>query len=149
MHSFSHSYGESTYHLWWITKYRYKILRRRGHKYVCRDILNQVAKRHNIIIHCLAIGNDHIHMVVTISPTISVSKTFQLLKGASSWALFRVIPNLRKRYPRGHLWGIGGKFRSVGDVDTQTVIEYVNRQNQLTLSEFISPKFCGLQPVVA
>jgi len=137
MDSFSHSYGESTYHLWWITKCRYKILRKRWHKYLCRDILQQVAKRHNITIHCLAIGDDHIHIVATIPPTMSVSKAFQLLKGASSYALFKAIPNLRLRYPRGHLWGIGGKFRSVGDVDTNTVIEYVNRQNQLSLTSFI------------
>ena len=137
MDSFSHSYGESTYHLWWITKCRYKILRKRWHKYLCRDILQQVAKKHNITIHCLAIGDDHVHMVATIPPTMSVSKAFQLLKGASSYALFKAIPNLRLRYPRGHLWGIGGKFRSVGDVDTNTVIEYVNRQNQLSLTSFI------------
>ena len=137
MDSFSHSYGESTYHLWWITKCRYKILRKRWHKYLCRDILQQVAKRHKITIHCLAIGDDHVHMVATIPPTMSVSKAFQLLKGASSYALFKAIPNLRLRYPRGHLWGIGGKFRSVGDVDTNTVIEYVNRQNQLSLTSFI------------
>ena len=137
MDSFSHSYGESTYHLWWITKCRYKILRKRWHKYLCRDILQQVAKRHKITIHCLAIGDDHIHIVATIPPTMSVSKAFQLLKGASSYALFKAIPNLRLRYPRGHLWGIGGKFRSVGDVDTNTVIEYVNRQNQLSLTSFI------------
>jgi len=102
-----------------------------------RDILQQVAKRHKITIHCLAIGDDHIHIVATIPPTMSVSKAFQLLKGASSYALFKAIPNLRLRYPRGHLWGIGGKFRSVGDVDTNTVIEYVNRQNQLSLTSFI------------
>ena len=127
MESFSHSYGESTYHLWWITKCRYKILRRRGHKYLCRDILQQVAKRHKILVHCLAIGDDHVHMVASIPPTMSVSRAFQLLKGASSYTLFRATPNLRLRYPRGHLWGIGGKFRSVGDVDTNTVIEYVER----------------------
>ena len=141
MQSFSHSYGESTYHLWWITKCRYKVLRKRGHKYLCRDILQQVARRHQIRVISLAIGDDHVHMVATIPPTMSVSKAFQLLKGASSYALFRVIPNFRKRYPRGHFWGIGGKFRSVGDIDTQTVVAYVNRQNQLTLEGFISPKF--------
>lgn len=137
MNSFSHSYGESTYHLWWITKYRYKMFRKRGHKYLCRDVLQQVAKRHNIKVLTLAVGDDHIHIVASIPPTLSVSKAFQLLKGASSYALFQAIQNFRLRYPRGHLWGIGGKFRSVGDVDTKTVIEYVERQNQAQLTDFI------------
>jgi len=138
MNSFSHSYGDSTYHLWWITKYRYNMFRKRWHKYLCRDILQMVAERHRMIVHCLAIGDDHVHMVVTIPPTLSVSKAFQLLKGASSFALFKAIPNFRKRYPRGHLWEIGGKFRSVGDVDTQTVMEYVDRQNQASINQFIT-----------
>jgi len=138
MNSFSHSYGESTYHLWWITKCRYKLFRNRWHKYLCRDILTQAAKRHNVTIRCLAVGDDHIHIVATMHPTMSVSKAFQVLKGASSWALFRAVPNFRLRYQRGSLWGRGGKFRSVGDVDTQTVIDYVNRQNQMYLTDFSS-----------
>jgi putative transposase len=137
MQALSHSFGDSTYHLWRITKCRYKILRSRGHKYLCRDILMQVAKRHGFIVQSLAIGDDHIHIVVAIPPTISVSKAFQLLKGASSYALFRIIPNLRLRYPRGHLWAIGGGFRSVGDVEKQTVVDYVDRHNQLALTQFI------------
>jgi len=43
MQSFSHSFGDSTYHLWWITKCRYKLFRDRGHKYLCRDILVGIA----------------------------------------------------------------------------------------------------------
>jgi len=111
---------------------------------MCRDVLMQVCRRHGFIVQSLAIGDDHIHIVVTIPPTMSVSKAFQLLKGASAYALFRVIPNFRLRYPRGHLWAIGGGFRSVGDVEKQTVVDYVDRHNQLTLGQFISPKFCGL-----
>ena len=87
MDSFSHKYGESTFHFVFITKCRY-------------------------------------------------NKAFQLLKGASSYALFRVIPNFRKRCPRG-FWGRNGTFRSVGDVDTNTVVDYVERQNQLPLNHFI------------
>ena len=36
----------------------------------------------------------------------------------------------------GHLWVSKGS-RSVGDVDTNTVIEYVNPQNKLSLTSFI------------
>jgi putative transposase len=136
MDSFSHSFGESTYHLWWITKYRYKTLSKRGHKYLCRDVLMQVAGRHGISVRSLAVGDDHVHLVATIPPTMSVSKALQLLKGASAHTLFEAIPNLRLRYPRGHFWGMGGKFRSVGEVDVHTVISYVDHQNQTNLREF-------------
>jgi len=136
MHNFSHIFGESTYHLWWITKYRYKTLRKRGPKYLCRDVLLQIAGRHSIKVKSLAVGDDHVHLVATIPPSMSVSKALQLMKGASAHTLFKAIPNLRNRYPRGHFWGIGGKFRSVSDVDVHTVMNYVDRQNQTNLMEF-------------
>jgi putative transposase len=96
-----------------------------------------IAKRHNMEIISLAIGDDHIHIVVRLPPTLSVCKVFQLLKGAPSFVLFRAIPNFRLRYPRGCLWAIGGGFRSVGDVEKQTVVDYVDRHNQLALTSFI------------
>ena len=137
MQSFSHSFGDSTYHLWWITKCRYKLFRDRGHKYLCRDVLTGIAKRHSMEIISLAIGDDHIHIVVRLPPILSVCKAFQLLKGASSYVLFKAIPGFRLRYPRGHLWAIGGGFRSVGDVEKQVVVDYVDRHNQLALTSFI------------
>jgi len=136
MDSFSHKYGESTFHFVFITKCRYKLFRKRWHKYLCRDILQQLAKRQKIKVISLAIGDDHIYMIASLHPTMAPSKAFQLLKGASSYALFRVIPNFRKRCPRG-FWGRNGTFRSVGDVDTNTVVDYVDRQNQLPLNHFI------------
>ena len=110
---------------------------------MCRDVITQIAKRHCIELQSLAVGDDHIHLIATIPPTMSVSKAFQLLKGASSYTFFRSIPNFRFRYPRGHFWG-GGTFRSVGDVDYDTVQSYVERQNQLDISDFMPQEFPAL-----
>jgi len=104
----------------------------------------QVAQRHSIDVHSLAVGDDHVHIIATIPPTMSVSRAFQLLKGASSHTLFGAIPNFRLRYPRGHFWGGSGTFRSIGEVDVQTVESYVERQNQLSLSDFIPQEFPAL-----
>ena len=104
----------------------------------------QIAKKHSMTVLSLAVSDDHIHMVVSMHPTMSPSKALQFLKGASSWALFRIFPNFRMRYPHGALWGRNGTFRSVGDVDKQTVIEYSDSHNQLPLTDFfISQEFCG------
>ena len=90
----------------------------------------QIAKRYHIKIISLAVADDHVHMVASIHPDMSLSKAFRYFKGASSFAFFRIIPNFRKRYPRGSFWGRNGTFRSVGDVDTQTVVEYTEHHNQ-------------------
>ena len=144
MDSYSHKYGQSTFHFVLVTKCRYKMFRDREHKYLASDILNQVAKKHNMQILSLGIGDDHIHLVVTLHPMLSPSKAFQLLKGASAFALFRAIPNFRKRYPRGAFWGRNGTFRSIGDVDIKTVVQYSDHHNQTEITHFISPKICGL-----
>ena len=97
-------------------------------KKLCEEILGEVAERHKIKIKELSVMSDHINAVVGIPPTMSVSKAFHLLKGASSRELFKQKPNFRKRYPRGHFWSPGKFYRSVGDADTETVMQYVRDQ---------------------
>jgi len=107
-------------------------------KKLCEDILETVAERHKIKIEELSVMPDHIHAVVGIPPTMSVSQALHLLKGASSRELFKQKPNFRRRYPRGHFWSPGKFYRSIGDTDTETVIQYVRDQRlQQTLLDSI------------
>ena len=110
------------------------MFRGKGNKKLCEDVLHEVAERHNIGILELSVMPDHVHTVVQLPPTMSASKALQLLKGASSYELFRRQPLFRYRYPRGSLWSPGKFFRSVGDADTETVLEYVKNQRLLQSS---------------
>ena len=76
---------------------------REENKKLCEEILRGIAERHKIMINELSVMSDHIHTVVEIPPTMSVSKALQLLKGTSSRELFKKKPNFRLRYPKGHL----------------------------------------------
>ena len=107
-------------------------------KKLCEEVLHEVAKRHKIEITELSVMPDHIHTVVGIPPTMSVSKAFQLLKGASSHEIFKMKPSFRKRYPKGHLWSPGKFYRSIGDADVETVLQYVRDQRlqQTKLTDF-------------
>jgi putative transposase len=104
------------------------MFKREENKKLCEEVLHEVAKRHNIIITELSVMHDHIHTVVGIPPTMSVSKALQLLKGGSSRELFKRKPHLRCRYHKGHLWSPGKFYRSVGDTDAETAIQYVRDQ---------------------
>jgi putative transposase len=114
------------------------MFRGKGNKKLCEDILREVAERHNISVIELSVMPDHIHIVVQLPPTMSVSKALQLLKGASSYELFRRQPLFRYRYARGSFWSPGKFYRSVGDADTTTVLEYVKNQQlqQASLDEY-------------
>ena len=125
------------YHVEWCPKYRYNMLKKQENKNLCEQILMEIAERHKIKITELCVMPDHIHMVGAIPPTMSISQAFHLLKGASAHALFKRKQNFRKRYPKGHLWSPGKFYRSVGDADLETVIQYVKGQQliQTTLDD--------------
>ena len=114
------------------------MFRKEENKKLCETILIEVAERHGIKITELNVMPDHVHMIVSIPPTMTVSKAFNLLKGASSFELFRQQPKFRLRYPKGHFWSPGKFYRSVGDADLPTVIGYVRGQGvlQTSLSDF-------------
>ena len=136
----SHSIGQNLYHLEWCPKYRYNMFMKEENKKLCEDVLHTVAKRHKIEITELCVMPDHIHTVVGLPPTMSVSKALQLLKGASSRELFKRRPHFKCRYPKGHFWSPGKFYRSVGDADAETVIQYVRDQRlqQTSLNGFSS-----------
>ena len=134
----SHSIGQNLYHLEWCPKYRYNMFRREDHKNLCEEILRKIAQKHHITITELSVMPDHIHAVVELPTTMSVSQAFHLLKGASSHELFKQKPGFRRRYPQGHFWSPGKFYRTVGDADAETVIQYVrdHRLQQTSLDEF-------------
>ena len=137
----SHSIGQNLYHLEWCPKYRYNMFKREENKKLCEEVLHEVAKRHKIEITELSVMPDHIHTIVGIPPTMSISKVLQLLKGGSSRELFKRKPHLRCRYHKGHFWSPGKFYRSVGDADMDTVVQYVRNQRlqQTSLNDFPFP----------
>jgi len=136
----SHSVGQNLYHLEWCPKYRYNMFRREENKKLCEEILHEIAQRHHIELTELSVMPDHIHAVVAIPTTMSISQAFHLLKGASSRELFKRKPAFRRRYRQGHFWSPGKFYRTVGDADAETVINYVreHRFQQTTLNGYPS-----------
>ena len=124
----SHSIGQNLYHLEWCPKYRYNMFKHESNKKLCEEVLHEVAKRHKIKITEICVMSDHIHLVAEIPSTMSVSKALQLLRGASARELFKRRTYFRSRYPRGHFWSPGKFYRSVGDADAETVLQYVRDQ---------------------
>jgi putative transposase len=51
-------------------------------KKLCEEILKGTAKRHDIQILEINILPDHIHLAISIPPTMSIARAFQFLKGA-------------------------------------------------------------------
>ena len=137
--SSSHGYGQLVYHFEWTPKYRYEMFRKSENAKLCEEIIREVANRWQIAILELSVMPDHIHCAAGLRPTMPVSKALNILKGASAYELFRRQPKFRLRYPKGHIWSEGKFYRTVGDIDLQTTINYVREQKemcQMTLAQF-------------
>lgn len=123
----AHAVYDIKYHVVWITKYRYKILRGRIAERA-RDLLRQCCEARGVVIVRGAVSPDHIHMLVSAPPQLSPAKIVQYLKGRSSRRLQDEFPELRKRYWGQHLWARGYFCASVGAVDEETIKKYIEDQ---------------------
>lgn len=123
----AHAIYDIKYHLVWITKYRYKVLRGRVAERA-RDLIRQTCEARGITIIRGAVSPDHVHMLVSAPPSLAPAKIVQYIKGRSSRRLQDEFTELRKRYWGQHLWGRGYFCATVGAVDEKTIREYIENQ---------------------
>ena len=95
----AHVQYDIEYHIVWTTKYRYKVLENKIAERA-RQIIRQGCNSMNVTIIKGSIGKEHVHLLVSVPPSLSVSKLVQQLKGKTSRTLQMEFKNLRKRY-----WG--------------------------------------------
>ena len=112
-----HTVYDIKFHLVWITKYRYKILKGNiGQRLIA--LLKQGCEAKDIEIVKGHVAPDHVHMLVSVPPNLSASDVVRYLKGRSSHLLQDEFPELKKRYWGQHLWARGYFCATVGTVNT-------------------------------
>ena len=99
----AHAVYDIKYHLIWITKYRYKVLRGRVAERA-RDLIRQSCQAREVVVIRGVVSPDHVHLLVSAPPRLAPSKLVQYLKGRSSRRLQDEFGELRKRYWGQHLW---------------------------------------------
>ena len=127
MRKSSHSQFDLQIHLVWTTKYRYKVLNGKIAERA-RELIRQSCNSMNVTIIKGNIGKEHIHLLVSCPPSISVSKLVQQLKGKTSRVLLSEYKELKKRYWGQHLWSSGYFCRSVGTVTREIIKEYIENK---------------------
>ena len=115
------------YHLVWITKYRYKVLRGEVAERT-RDLIRQICQAREVAIIRGAVSPDHVHMLVSSPAHLAPAKLVQYIKGRSSRRLQEEFPHLRKKYWGQHLWARGYFCATVGGVDEETIKAYIENQ---------------------
>jgi len=123
----AHAVFDIKYHVVWITKYRYKVLRGRVAERA-RDLIRQICSAREVVIVRGSVSPDHVHMLLSAPAHWSPAKLVQYIKGRSSRRLQDEFPELRKRYWGQHLWARGYFCATVGAVDEKTIREYIESQ---------------------
>ena len=123
----SHVQYDIEYHIVWTTKYRYKVLVGKIAERT-RELIRQSCNSMEVTIIKGSVGKEHIHLLVSCPPNISISKLVQQLKGRTSRILLMEYKELKRRYWGQHLWSTGYFCRSVGTVTQEVIKEYIESQ---------------------
>jgi putative transposase len=90
----SHSIFDLKYHIIWCTKYRYRILTGEVANRI-RELVREICAANYVQIVSGSMSPDHIHILVSIPPSVSVSKVMQYIKGKSSRKVLMEFEHLR------------------------------------------------------
>ena len=142
--SLAHTRWNCKYHIVFSPKYRRQVIYGQLKKDI-GAILRQLCEYKEVEIIEANACKDHIHMVVSIPPKISVSDFVGYLKGKSSLMIFDRHANLKYKYGNRHFWCRGYYVDTVGK-NEKAITEYVKNQlqedimaDQISLKEYNDP----------
>ena len=101
------------YHLVWCTKYRKQVLKN-GIDADCKKMLYELAEEYKFKILAMEVMPDHIHLLLSIPPKMSVSGFMGYLKGKSSLMIFQRFGNMKFAYRNREFWCKGYYVDTVG-----------------------------------
>ena len=123
----THVFYKCEYHIVFTPKYRFRVLTGLVRTLVEHDI-RVICQWKEVEVEELSIQADHIHMVCSIPPKISVSDFMGTLKGKLAIKLFKTYPELKKKpYWGNHFWAQGYFISTVG-LDADMIKRYVKYQ---------------------
>ena len=108
-------------------------------------ILRKLCEQKGVEIHEAEMCKDHVHMLVSIPPKLSVAQFMGYLKGKSSLMIFDRHANLKYKYGNRHFWCRGYYVDTVGR-NKKVIEEYIRNQlqediacDQISFNEYIDP----------
>ncbi|MGH8546353.1 MAG: IS200/IS605 family transposase [Gammaproteobacteria bacterium] len=131
--SLAHVKWECKYHVVIVPKYRRQSLFGHVRKRIGK-IFQQFCRQKEIELvegHAML---DHVHMVLSIPPKLSVAMAVGYLKGKSAIQVHREALNVKQGFTGKHFWSRGYCVSTVG-LDGQMIRAYVKNQDDLDRQE--------------
>lgn len=142
--SLAHTKWMCKYHIIFTPKYRRKVIYNQYRKDL-GEILRELCRYKHVEIIEGHLMRDHVHMLVMIPPSLSVSAFMGYLKGKSALMMFDRHANLKYKFGNRHFWSEGYYVSTVGLNDT-TVAKYIREQemhdiamDKMSVKEYANP----------
>jgi len=125
-----HSVYYTRYHLVIATKYRRKILKSGFGEYLKKLVIGIGRQIPEIEIMEVNTDKDHIHMLLSIPPKLSISEVVKEIKAKTGLYMRRKFPFLDKVYwGQGGIWSRGYFVSTVG-ISESTIRKYIEMQGK-------------------
>ena len=124
----SHTRYELKYHIVWLTKYRYPVLKGKIALRV-RELVRVICAENDVIVVSGRVTSDHVHIFVSSPPNLAPAKLIQYIKGTASRKIQQEFPELKKCYWGQHFWARGYFIASSGTITDEMILEYLQHHN--------------------
>ena len=101
-----HSVFEIHLHLVWVTKYRRPVLVGPIGDRV-RELIPEVCGGMEVHILKSHVSKDHVHLLVSVPPQVTISRLVQRLKSKTAYRMPQEFGPLRKQFWGRHVWARG------------------------------------------
>ena len=126
--SLSHTKWRCKYHIVFAPKYRRQVIFGKIRADLGK-ILRKLCEQKGIEIIEAELCKEHVHMLVSIPPKMSVSSVMGYLKGKSALMIFDKHANLKYKYGNRHFWCRGYYVDTVGQ-NRKAIEQYIRNQLQ-------------------
>lgn len=117
------------FHIVWTPKYRYRVLEGRV-KELLEEDLQMLCEWKEVEVLELNVQRNHVHVVVSVPPKVSISTLMGMLKGKTAIKIFKSYPALKKKpYWGNHFWARGYCSSTIG-LDEEMIRNYVKYQEE-------------------
>ena len=143
-HSLSHTKWMCKYHIVFTPKYRRKIIYNQ-YRSSLGEIFHRLCQYKGVEIIEGHLMPDHVHMLVSIPPRMSIASFMGYLKGKSALMMFDKHANLKYKFGNRHFWAEGYYVSTVG-LNEATIKKYIQEQekhdialDKLSVKEYENP----------
>ena len=95
-----------------------------------QQVIEETSARYGYTVDTIKASPDHIHLLISLPPRVSVAEAARTLKSITAKTLLEEFPELKRHLWQGSLRTRGYAVNSVGSLNLDTVRQYIMTEQQ-------------------